>query len=99
MSLDHKRSSWISDSPPSRRGRSPFQKGTFLRQDDHTPRPGGLTQLLSRSHQSFHNYGSSWRGAVSDDEEALLAHSTSSHGFVEWGSAKNSVKKNSVKSV
>ncbi|KAI1131707.1 hypothetical protein F5Y10DRAFT_44088 [Nemania abortiva] len=79
MSLDPKRSSWVSNSPPSRRSHSPFQKGTYARHDG----PGALTQLLSRSHQSLHNYGSSWRGAVSDDEEALLAHSTSSHGFAD----------------
>ncbi|KAJ8129459.1 hypothetical protein O1611_g4172 [Lasiodiplodia mahajangana] len=82
MSLDQKRSSLVSNSPPSRGSRSPFPKGNYARHDDHA-RPGALTQLLSRSHQSFHNYGSSWRGAVSDDEEALLAHSTSSHGFVD----------------
>ncbi|KAJ2993074.1 hypothetical protein NUW58_g1953 [Xylaria curta] len=78
MSLDRKRSSWASSSPPSRRAPSPFQKSSILRQDDHH-RPGALTQLLSRSHQSHHNYGSSWRGRIHDDEEALLAHSTSSH--------------------
>ncbi|KAI0869387.1 hypothetical protein GGS24DRAFT_164973 [Hypoxylon argillaceum] len=83
MSLDHKRSALVSNSPPSRRSQSPFQKGTFARQDDHHSRPSALTQLLSRSHQSLHNYGSSWRGAVSDDEEALLVHSTSSHGYAD----------------
>lgn len=39
---------------------------------------GALTQLLSRS-QSF--YGSSWRGAVPEDEEARLVPSPSAHGF------------------
>ncbi|KAI1734456.1 hypothetical protein F4680DRAFT_343254 [Xylaria scruposa] len=83
MSLDRKVSSWAANSPPSsRRNPSPFQRGSVRRQDDHH-RPGGLTQLLSRSHQSLHNYGSSWRGAVSDEEEALLTHSISSHGFAD----------------
>lgn len=82
MSLDHKRTSWLSGSPPSRPGQSAFRRNNYLRQEDQ-PRPGALTQLLSnRSHQSLHNYGSSWRGGVvHDDEEALLAHSISSHGF------------------
>ncbi|KAI0404882.1 hypothetical protein F4802DRAFT_607274 [Xylaria palmicola] len=79
MSVDRKRSSWIPSSPPTRRrSQSPFRRSSVLRQDDHH-RPSALTQLLSRSHQSAHNYGSSWRGAVLDDEEALLAHSASSH--------------------
>ncbi|KAI1756617.1 hypothetical protein F4782DRAFT_549127 [Xylaria castorea] len=83
MSLDRKFSSQAANSPPSSRPNpSPFRRGSALRQDDHH-RPGGLTQLLSRSHQSLHNYGSSWRGAVPDDEEALLTHSISSHGFAD----------------
>ncbi|GAP83387.1 putative cation efflux family protein [Rosellinia necatrix] len=84
MSLDNKRAIQASSSPPSRRSRSPFHRGGFLRNHDEHPRQGALTQLLrNRSHQSLHNYGSSWRGgvAVHDDEEALLAHSLSSHGF------------------
>ncbi|TRX97779.1 hypothetical protein FHL15_001534 [Xylaria flabelliformis] len=83
MSLDRKFSSWAANSPPSSRANpSLFRRGSVLRQDDHH-RPGGLTQLLSRSHQSLHNYGSSWRGAVPDEEEALLTHSISSHGFAD----------------
>lgn len=84
MSLDRKPSSWAanSPSPPSRRNFSPFRRGSALRHDDHH-RPGGLTQLLSRSHQSLHNYGSSWLGGAPDDEEALLTHSISSHGFAD----------------
>ncbi|KAI0447347.1 hypothetical protein F4803DRAFT_319272 [Xylaria telfairii] len=84
MSLDRKPSSWAANSPPppSRRNFSPFRRGSALRQDDHH-RPGALTQLLSRSHQSLHNYGSSWLGGVQDDEEALLTHSISSHGFAD----------------
>ncbi|KAI0486316.1 hypothetical protein F4859DRAFT_364845 [Xylaria cf. heliscus] len=84
MSLDRKHSAWGNSPPPSRRNPSPFRRGSVLRQEDHH-RPGGLTQLLSRSHQSLHNYGSSWRGAVPDDEEALLTHSVSSHshGFAD----------------
>ncbi|KAI0538230.1 hypothetical protein GGR58DRAFT_311225 [Xylaria digitata] len=77
MALDFTRSSWRSNSPPSRRRNGSSQRG----HPDHS-RPGGLTQLLSRSHGSLHNYGSSWRGGVVvDDEEALLTHSVSSHGF------------------
>ncbi|KAI0863219.1 hypothetical protein F4860DRAFT_502019 [Xylaria cubensis] len=83
MSLDRKFTSWTANSPPSSRANpSLFRRGSVLRQDEHH-RPGGLTQLLSRSHQSLHNYGSSWRGAVPDEEEALLTHSISSHGFAD----------------
>lgn len=66
-------SSWRSSSQPSRSRNNSTHRG----QSDHT-RPGGLTQLLSRSHPT-HNYGSAWRGHILDDEEALLAHSVSSH--------------------
>ncbi|KAI0450627.1 hypothetical protein F5B21DRAFT_424683 [Xylaria acuta] len=85
MSLDRKHSPWAASSPPSSRRNpspSPFRRGSALRQDDHH-RPGVLSQLLSRSHQSLHNYGSPWRGAIPADEEALLAHSISSHGFTD----------------
>ncbi|KAI0417925.1 hypothetical protein F5X98DRAFT_363440 [Xylaria grammica] len=76
MALDFTRSSWRSNSPPSRRRNGSSQRG----HSDHS-RPSGLTQLLSRSHPTVHNYGSSWRGGLIDDEEALLAHSVSSHGY------------------
>ncbi|KAI3329851.1 hypothetical protein F4824DRAFT_492655 [Ustulina deusta] len=79
MTLDFTRSSWRSNSPPSRRNNS-SHRGL-----SDNPRPGALSQLLSRSHTSLHNYGSSWRGGLLDDEEALLTHSVSSHGFVEPG--------------
>ncbi|KAI0910746.1 hypothetical protein F4823DRAFT_623988 [Ustulina deusta] len=79
MTLDFTRSSWRSSSPPSRRNNS-SHRGL-----SDNPRPGALSQLLSRSHTSLHNYGSSWRGGLLDDEEALLTHSVSSHGFVEPG--------------
>ncbi|KAI1369406.1 hypothetical protein F5Y08DRAFT_352111 [Xylaria arbuscula] len=64
-------SSWRSNSQPGRSRNNSAHRG-------QSDRPGGLTQLLSRSHPS-HNYGSNWRGHVMDDEEALLAHSVSSH--------------------
>ncbi|KAI0203964.1 hypothetical protein F4808DRAFT_457667 [Astrocystis sublimbata] len=84
MSLDRKHQSRIATSPPSRRNLSPFARGSVTRQDDHHHRPGALTQLLGSSHRSLHNYGSSWRGAVvPDDEEALLTHSMTSHGYAE----------------
>ncbi|RWA12635.1 hypothetical protein EKO27_g2451 [Xylaria grammica] len=76
MALDFTRSSWRSNSPPSRRRNGSSHRG----HSDHS-RPSGLTQLLSRSHPTVHNYGSSWRGGLIDDEEALLAHSVSSHGY------------------
>ncbi len=79
MTLDFTRSSWRSNSPPSRRNNS-SHRGL-----SDNPRPGALSQLLSLSHTSLHNYGSSWRGGLLDDEEALLTHSVSSHGFVEPG--------------
>ncbi|TGJ81048.1 hypothetical protein E0Z10_g7724 [Xylaria hypoxylon] len=75
MTLDFTRSSLGSNSPPSRR-----RNGSSHRGPSEHSRPGALTQLLSRSHPSVHNYGSSWRGVV-DDEEALLAHSVSSHSY------------------
>ncbi|KAJ3579002.1 hypothetical protein NPX13_g1563 [Xylaria arbuscula] len=64
-------SSWRSNSQPGRSRNNSAHRG-------QSDRPGGLTQLLSRSHPT-HNYGSNWRGHVMDDEEALLAHSVSSH--------------------
>ncbi|KAI0818173.1 hypothetical protein GGR55DRAFT_61189 [Xylaria sp. FL0064] len=79
MTLDFTRStSWRSNSP-SRRNNS-LHRGP----PDQT-RPGALSQLLSRSHPSLHTYGTSWRGGVVDDEESLLTHSISSHGFVDTG--------------
>ncbi|KAI0429287.1 hypothetical protein F5Y09DRAFT_331946 [Xylaria sp. FL1042] len=84
MALDFTRSSsWRSNSPPSRRNNS-RNNSLHRGPPDHT-RPGALSQLLSRSHPSVHNYGSSWRGGVIDDEEALLTHSVSSHGFIDSG--------------
>ncbi|KAI1422645.1 hypothetical protein F5Y12DRAFT_786579 [Xylaria sp. FL1777] len=79
MALDFTRSSWRSHSPSSRRNASSHRGAS-----DH-PRQSALSQLLSRSHPSLHNYGSSWRGGVLDDEEALLTHSISSHGFGDSG--------------
>ncbi|KAI1311438.1 hypothetical protein F5Y03DRAFT_382174 [Xylaria venustula] len=76
MALDSTRSPWKPTSPPRR-------NNSFRHPDQ--PRQGSLSQLLSRSHPSLHNYGSSWRGGVTDDEEALLAHATSSHGLSDSG--------------
>ncbi|KAI0970371.1 hypothetical protein F4678DRAFT_137516 [Xylaria arbuscula] len=76
MALDTTRSPW---KPPS-----PLRRNNSFRNSDQ-PRQGSLSQLLSRSHPSLHNYGSSWRGGVTDDEEALLAHATPSHGLSDSG--------------
>ncbi|KAI0523809.1 hypothetical protein F5B22DRAFT_659561 [Xylaria bambusicola] len=72
MDFTRSASTWRSPS----RGRS-RNNSTHRGHSDH-PRASALTQLLSRSHPS-HTYGTSWRGGVIDDEEALLAHSISSH--------------------
>ncbi|KAI1356729.1 hypothetical protein F5Y01DRAFT_2708 [Xylaria sp. FL0043] len=83
MALDFTRStSWRSNSP-SRRNSS--RNNSLHRGPPDQTRPGALSQLLSRSHPSLHTYGTSWRGGVVDDEEALLTHSISSHGFVDTG--------------
>ncbi|KAI1277062.1 hypothetical protein F5Y07DRAFT_388635 [Xylaria sp. FL0933] len=83
MALDFTRStSWRSNSP-SRRNSS--RNNSLHRGPPDQTRPGALSQLLSRSHPSLHTYGTSWRGGVVDDEEALLTHSISSHGFADTG--------------
>ncbi|OTB08687.1 hypothetical protein M426DRAFT_316697 [Hypoxylon sp. CI-4A] len=79
----------LSSSDP-RRGYGPFAKSPFLLEEDNpspiSPRGhGALTSLLkSRSYNSLHNYGATWRGAVpngpngpNDEEASLLPHSLS----------------------
>ncbi|KAK5629981.1 hypothetical protein RRF57_005696 [Xylaria bambusicola] len=74
MTMDFTRSTSTWRSPSRGRSRNNSAHRSY---SDH-PRTSVLTQLLSRSHPS-HTYGSSWRGGVIDDEEALLAYSVSSH--------------------
>ncbi|KAI1820793.1 hypothetical protein F4861DRAFT_521733 [Xylaria intraflava] len=73
-------SSWLTNSPPARhRGNS------VIRRDDY-PSQSALTQLLqNRAHPSRHNYAGSWRGAIPDDEEAMLVRSFSTPAFVDAG--------------
>ncbi|KAI2635363.1 hypothetical protein GGS21DRAFT_77795 [Xylaria nigripes] len=74
MSQDNTTSSWPLNSPPSLR----HTNSSFSRQDE--PRQGAFTKLLKNRSPSIHNYGSSWRGGIPDDEEAGLV---SGHSFTD----------------
>ncbi|KAI1761180.1 hypothetical protein GGR53DRAFT_506342 [Hypoxylon sp. FL1150] len=75
MSLDNPISRM--NSADSRRGH-PFPRGSSLALQGESPPisprgPSTLTHLLkSRSYGSLHNYGSTWRGAVPNDEESAF---------------------------
>ncbi|KAI1810539.1 hypothetical protein GGS20DRAFT_589429 [Poronia punctata] len=78
MSRDDTNSTRPIPSSPHRANSSAFHRAPLLLQDDY-PRQGALGQLLrNRSHQSLQNYGTSWRGGASEDEEATIGLS---HNF------------------